>query len=84
MATKIINSKLAGELTERWPVAAVTIVTLIAALVLPAFFKKNYLAQFPMVGGGQKEFMKENGGSVYAEGYKKVNVPILDSNELGH
>ncbi|KAG9258879.1 cytochrome P450 [Emericellopsis atlantica] len=70
MASQEVYNRLHHELEERWPVVAITALTLLAALVLPGLMKTNHLKAIPLVGGGQFSFLK-GGWDVYAQGYNK-------------
>lgn len=77
MATSIDYQTLYQELEARWPVVAITAVTLLAALIVPGLLKNDPLASIPEVGRGQKDFMKRGGWQVYTEGYNKFKDGIF-------
>lgn len=65
-------SELYRELETRWPIVATTALVLVAALVLPGLLRRDPLAGVPVIGDGQKNFMKGGGWKLYVEGYNKV------------
>lgn len=77
MASSLNYETLYHELETRWPVIAITAVTLLAALIVPGLLKDDPLASIPQVGGGQKDFMKRGGWQVYTEGYNKFKKGIF-------
>lgn len=77
MASSMDYQNLYHELESRWPVIAITAVTVLAALIVPGLLKDDPLASIPEVGSGQKEFMKRGGWEVYTEGYNKFKNGIF-------